>query len=66
MKISLNGEEQEVPEGVSAEALLQMLDLSGKRVAMEINMEVLPRSRFAQVEIRSGDRIEIVRAIGGG
>lgn len=66
MHIILNGSDREIPEDHSAAALLQDLGLAGKRLALEINQEIVPRSSFASHLLRAGDRIEIVQAIGGG
>ena len=66
MKISLNGDEHEVEPGTTAAQLLDSLDLGDTRVAVEINKDVVPRSQLDVLAIRPGDRVEIVRAIGGG
>lgn len=66
MEITVNGETREVPDTTSAEDLVQMLELGGQRVAMEINREIVPRSSYAGHLLRPGDRVEIVRAVGGG
>jgi sulfur carrier protein len=66
MHIVLNGSGREVPENLSAGALLQDLGLTGKRLALEINQEIVPRSSFDTRMLRAGDRVEIVQAIGGG
>jgi len=66
MHIVLNGSDREIPENLSAGALLQNLGLAGKRLALEINQEIVPRSTFDSRMLRSGDQVEIVHAIGGG
>jgi sulfur carrier protein len=66
MDIILNGDTRVIPDQTTAAELLLLLGLAGKRLALEINREIVPRSRFEQHRIRPGDRIEIVRAIGGG
>ncbi|WP_017938538.1 sulfur carrier protein ThiS [Zestomonas thermotolerans] len=66
MRIQLNGEPYELPEGDSLADLLARLDLTGKRVAVELNLDIVPRSEHARTLLREGDRIEIVHAIGGG
>ena len=66
MQIIVNGEPRSVAVGITAAQLIDMLDLGGRRLAMEINREILPRSRYAEHALRDGDRIEIVQAIGGG
>ena len=66
MHITLNGEQREFPDTLSASQLLQDLGLAGKRLALEVNREIVPRSTFDNHIIQPGDRIEIVHAIGGG
>ncbi len=66
MHIVLNGSDREIPEKLSAGALLQDLGLTGKRLALEINQEIVPRSSFDTHLLRDGDQVEIVQAIGGG
>jgi len=64
--IQLNGEDTEIPENISIEQLLAQLDLTGKRLAVELNQQIIPRSRFAEQDLQAGDQVEIVQAIGGG
>lgn len=66
MQIQLNGETHEVRDGMSIAALLEELELTGKRIAVELNGEIAPRSQHAQRRLQPGDRVEIVYAIGGG
>jgi len=66
MHIILNGDPREYPDRLSAGQLLQDLGLTGKRLALEINREIVPRSSFDNHIIQPGDHIEIVHAIGGG
>lgn len=66
MELVINGEPREVADGLTAAALLRELGLSNERLAMEVNREILPRSQFEDHRLSAGDRIEIVRAIGGG
>jgi sulfur carrier protein len=66
MHIVLNCSDREIPENLSAGALLQDLGLAGKRLALEINQEIVPRSTFDSRLLSAGDRVEIVQAIGGG
>jgi len=62
----LNGESHSTPTPLSVLELLQNFELAKRRVAVAINAEVVPRSRFAEVFIRDGDRIEVIQAVGGG
>lgn len=64
--IRLNGGEREVPAGTTIVQLLQWAGFGERRVAVECNGEIVPRSQHAQTALRAGDQIEIVQAIGGG
>ena len=66
LNITLNGEARVIPEGLSVEALLAHLGFQSKKVAVERNLEIVPKSTFGATQIRDGDRIEIVHFIGGG
>ena len=66
MNIILNGEPRDVPDGLKAADLVERLGLAGRRYAMEINGELLPKSAHAAHLLAPGDRIEIVQAVGGG
>lgn len=65
MQISVNGKPQQL-EATSLLALLESLAVADKRIAVELNQEICPRSQWAEVELNEGDLIEIVHAIGGG
>lgn len=66
MKIELNGEPHEVPSTTSLARLLEQNGYGTRRVAVEVNREIVPRSRYAEHRLAEGDRVEIVQAIGGG
>lgn len=66
MEIVVNGEPRQVAEEATAADLIRLLGLEGRRLAMEINREIVPRSRYGERRLRPGDRVEIVHAIGGG
>ncbi|MDE3021293.1 MAG: sulfur carrier protein ThiS [Pseudomonadota bacterium] len=66
MHITVNGKRQEIAEQKSVASLLFCLDLNGKRLAIELNGEILPRSQFASTLLADGDRLEIIVAVGGG
>ncbi|MEC6744750.1 sulfur carrier protein ThiS [Pseudomonas qingdaonensis] len=66
MRIQLNGEPFELPDGESVAALLARLDLAGRRVAVELNLDIVPRSQHDATALREGDQVEVVHAIGGG
>jgi sulfur carrier protein len=66
MDIIVNGEPKSVNSDYTAEQLLDDMGFAGKRVAVELNMEIVSRSNYSETFIAEGDKIEIVRAIGGG
>jgi sulfur carrier protein len=66
MIIKLNGEQREIPEGTTVAQLVQELGLEGKRIAVEINETLVPRTQHATHELQESDEMEIVQAIGGG
>jgi thiamine biosynthesis protein ThiS len=67
LSIRVNGENRHVPGGLSvAEMVSQQLGLDPQRVAVERNLEVVPRSSLGQVQVEDGDDYEIVHFVGGG
>ena len=66
MQITVNGETLDVAEGASLTALIEQLDLNPKKVAVERNLEIAPKSLYAEIALADGDRIEIVQFVGGG
>ena len=66
MQISINGQPRSAPSGFTIAALLSELELHGKRLAVEVNEDVIPRSEHLAHVLCEGDRVEIVHAIGGG
>ena len=66
IRVSLNGQPKEFPAPLTFAQLLGELALEGRRLAIERNGEIVPRSRFAETHLTDGDRIEVVIAVGGG
>lgn len=66
IELSINGEARRVDDAPDLARLLERLDLGGKKVAVEMNGEIVPRSRYAQTSLADGDSLEIVVAVGGG
>ncbi len=66
MNISLNGESRQIENNLLLSELIEQLGFAGKRLAVEINKEIVPKSEHGRYTIQDGDRIEIVHAIGGG
>jgi sulfur carrier protein len=66
MQVSVNGEPRTLAEGFTVAELLRALELGDRRVAVEVNQDIVPRSEHARHVLREGDRVEVVHAIGGG
>jgi len=66
MKIHINGEVREVFEGLPVIALLAELGVQKERVAVELNLDIVPKGRFADTILKDGDRVEIISFVGGG
>lgn len=66
LTIHLNGEPTEIEQATSVDQLISKLGLENKRLAVEINMQIIPRSEFEQTTLQQDDKVEIVQAIGGG
>ncbi len=66
MKILLNGQEKSLEPPVTVAALLHDMGLGERRVAVEVNREIVPRSRHGEFQLQDKDRVEVVFAIGGG
>ncbi len=62
----INGQSRSFPAPLNVAGLIEKLDLKGKRVALERNGEIVPRSQFGAMELSDGDALEIVVAVGGG
>lgn len=66
MRLTVNGEMREVPDSATIADLLACLEIEGRRVAVERNREIAPRSLWAEVRLKEGDQLEIVQFVGGG
>lgn len=66
MRLIINGEEKTLGGVADVAGLIAMLELNPRKVAVERNLEIVPRSLYASTAIADGDRIEIVHFIGGG
>lgn len=66
IELSINGERRNLQTPVTVAQLLEHQGLAGKRVAVERNGEIVPRSRHSDTQLAQGDRLEIVVAVGGG
>lgn len=66
MRVFVNGEGRDVPDGVTVAALLALLEIDRGRIAVEVNREIVPRSRHGEHSLAEGDRLEVVTMVGGG
>ena len=66
MNLTVNGEPRAFPPLAHLAALVSELGLDGRKVAIERNLEIVPRSAYGKIKLLDGDRIEIVHFIGGG
>jgi len=66
MTVRLNGETQECREGMTLADLVAELGLGAKRIAVEMNRDIIPREEYAHCRLKAGDEIEIVHFVGGG
>ena len=66
VRVVLNGAPREFPAPLTFSELIDELSLAGRRLAVERNGEIVPRSRFGEARLADGDRIEVVIAVGGG
>ena len=66
MKIKINGEAQEIPEELNVTAMLEHLGMGNKRVAIERNLDILPRTEWNATPVQANDSFEIVHFVGGG
>ena len=64
--LSVNGSPRNIDAGSNVNRLLEALELAGKRVAVERNGEIVPRSQYGDTPLTDGDQLEIVVAVGGG
>ena len=69
MKLRINGEERDFsgsPAPLTLAALVELLGMKADRVAVELNLDIVPRDRWAETALNDGDRLEIVHFVGGG
>ncbi len=66
LNLTINGEARQFPQNLTVLALIETLGYAGKRIAIERNGEIVPKSQHASTALASGDKLEIVVAVGGG
>jgi thiamine biosynthesis protein ThiS len=66
MTLHINGEKRDFPDGLSVAALVAQLGMKPDRVAVELNLEIIPRAQWQTTALKDGDRLEVVHFVGGG
>lgn len=66
MRIQVNGQDHELPGPTTLAGLVERLGLDARKIAIERNLEIVPRSIYATTALHEGDRLEIVNFVGGG
>lgn len=66
IEVTVNGETGSVPADLTLTGFLELLELDPRKVAVERNLEIAPRSQYDAIKIAAGDRLEIVQFVGGG
>jgi thiamine biosynthesis protein ThiS len=66
IEITINGEPRQITAGSSVTDLVTFLELTAQRLAIELNLSILPRAAWAETELQDGDKLEIVHFVGGG
>ncbi len=66
MQVQINGQSSELSSGVTALELIQQLGYENQRIALEVNEAIIPKSKHAEFALHEGDKIEIIKAVGGG
>jgi sulfur carrier protein len=66
MRVMVNGEAMEVPEGLNVDGLLDHLKVKREYTAVAVNREITPKTQYTDTPLKDGDRVEIVRPMGGG
>jgi thiamine biosynthesis protein ThiS len=66
LRVTVNGDDRELPDGITLEALIDYLSLAPDRLAIERNREVIRRADWSQTTLSEDDRIEIIHFVGGG
>jgi thiamine biosynthesis protein ThiS len=66
MTLHINGQPREFPDGLTVESLVTQLGMKADRVAVELNLEIVPRARWETTSLKHGDKLEVVHFVGGG
>ncbi len=66
MTLTINGEPRDFPDGLTLAALIEQLGMKADRVAVELNLDIVPRGNWENTQLKAGDKLEIVHFVGGG
>jgi thiamine biosynthesis protein ThiS len=66
MILHINGDPRDFPDGLTVAALVELLGMKADRVAVELNLEIVPRANWQATQLKDGDKLEIVHFVGGG
>jgi sulfur carrier protein len=66
MILHINGEQRDFPDGLTVAALVAQLGMKPDRVAVELNLEIVPRTQWDTTPLKNGDKLEVVHFVGGG
>jgi thiamine biosynthesis protein ThiS len=66
MTLHINGEQRDFPDGLTVDGLVSQLGIKPDRVAVELNLEIVPRAQWDTTTLKSGDKLEVVHFVGGG
>ena len=66
MKLTINGDSRDFSDGLTLAALIAQLGMKSDRVAVELNLEIVPRPQWENTQLKDGDKLEVVHFVGGG
>jgi thiamine biosynthesis protein ThiS len=66
MTLHINGEQRDFRDGLTVAALVAQLGMKADRVAVELNLEIVPRAQWESITLEDGDKLEVVHFVGGG
>ncbi len=66
MKLQINGEPRDLPDGLTVATLIEHLAMKPDRLAVELNLQIVPRPQWQATTLKDGDKLEVVRFVGGG
>lgn len=66
LEVQLNGQPKQLEESLTLQEILDRFQIQPQAIAVAVNAEIIPRSELDKIRVRNGDKIEVVRAVGGG